>query len=87
MANPAGGVGLSGRMKKPDITKPEWADCRGITRIYGIGKSSLYRLEAEGKIKSASLKGRGKVRGKKLWSCASVAAYIENCSTGGEVAQ
>jgi len=67
-------------------TRPEWADCRNITRIFGIGRSTLYRLEAEGKIKSSSLRERGKLRGKKLFSCDSVAAYIESKATGGEVA-
>jgi hypothetical protein len=58
--------------------RPEWADCRNITLIFGIGKSTLYRLEAEGKIKSASLREEGKKRGKKLFKCSSVAAFIEN---------
>ena len=58
-------------------TRPEWADSKNITRIFGIGKSTLYRLEAEGKIRSSSLRERGKLRGKKLFSCDSVAAYIE----------
>lgn len=65
-------------------TRPEWADCRNITRIYGIGKSTLYRLESEGKIRSSSLRERGKARGKKLFSCDSVAAYIEKMASGGE---
>jgi len=71
-------------MKQAPTTRPEWADCKGITRIFSIGKSTLYRLEAEGKIKSSSLRARGKLRGKKLFSCDSVAAYIEKCASGGE---
>ncbi len=64
-------------------TRPEWTDCKGITRIYGIGKSTLYRLESEGKIRSSSLRERGKLRGKKLFSCDSVAAFIEKMASGG----
>lgn len=65
-------------------TRPEWADAKNITRIFGLGKSTLYRLEAEGKIRSSSLRERGKLRGKKLFSCDSVAAYIEKMA-GPEV--
>jgi hypothetical protein len=64
--------------------RPEWADCKTITRIFGIGKSTLYRLADEGKCKSSSLRERGKLRGKRLFSCDSVAAYIESMVTGGE---
>jgi hypothetical protein len=62
-------------------TRPEWADAKNITLLFGIGKSTLYRLEAEGKIRSSSLRERGKLRGKKLFSCDSVAAYIEKMAT------
>lgn len=68
--------GLSQSASPP--TRPEWADCRSITRIFGIGKSTLYRLADEGKIKNSSLRERGKLRGKRLFSCDSVAAYIES---------
>lgn len=64
--------------------RPEWADCKGITRIFGIGKSTIYRLEAEGKIRTASLRARNALRGKKLINCDSVAAFIEKMETGGE---
>jgi len=61
--------------------RPEWADAKNITRIFGIGKSTLYRLESEGKIRSSSLRERGKLRGKKLFSCDSIAAYIEKMAS------
>ena len=66
------------------LTRPEWADSKNITRIFGIGKSTLYRLSAEGKIASSSLRERGKARGKRLFSCDSVAAFIEKMAKGGE---
>jgi len=67
-------------MRLSSTTRPEWADAKNITRIFGIGKSTLYRLEAEGKIRSSSLREPGKLRGKNLFSCDSVASYIEKCS-------
>jgi len=56
----------------------EWCDVRTLTRIFGLGKSTAYRLSDEGKIVSSSLRERGKLRGKRLFSCDSVAAYIES---------
>lgn len=65
-------------------TRPEWADAKGINRIFGLGRTTLYRLEADGKIRSSSLRARGKLRGKRLYSCDSVAAFIEKMATDGE---
>ena len=56
----------------------EWCDCKTLTRIFGIGKSTAYRLADEGKIVSSSLRDRGKLRGKRLFSCDSVSAYIKS---------
>lgn len=62
----------------------EWADAKMIHHIFGICKSTLYRLDAEGKIRSSSLRERGKLRGKKLFSILSVSAFIEKMATGEE---
>lgn len=67
--------------------RPEWADAKGIQRIFGLSRSTLYRLTEEGKIRSSSLRERGKLRGKRLFSCDSVAGLIESRATGGEIAQ
>lgn len=64
-------------MQSASSTRPEWADAKVIKHLFGVGRSTLYRLEAEGKIRSSSLRERGKLRGKKLFSCDSVASYIE----------
>lgn len=64
--------------------RPEWGDCKTITRIFGIHKSTIYRLVSEGKIRGVSLRERGKLRGKKLISLDSVAAFIESMATDGE---
>ncbi|MES2659171.1 MAG: helix-turn-helix domain-containing protein [Verrucomicrobiota bacterium] len=63
---------------------PEWADAKAIRTLYGICKSTLYRLADEGKIRTSSLKERGMLRGKRLFSCSSVNAYIEKMASGGE---
>lgn len=63
---------------------PEWADAKTIRLLFGICKSTLYRLADEGKIRTSSLRERGMQRGKRLFSCPSVNAYIEKMATGGE---
>ncbi len=66
------------------LPRPEWLDAKGVAAVFSICKSTLYRLEAEGKIRSSSLRERGKLRGKKLFSYDSVSAHIERMANGGE---
>lgn len=58
--------------------KPEWLRVNQVTHVFGIGRSKLYELLAEGVIKSASLRKRGQVSGTRLVSYDSCAAYIES---------
>jgi len=58
--------------------KPEWIRITQAKTIFGIGRTQLYALIADGKIKSASLKKRGCIRGTRLVSYDSLAAYIES---------
>lgn len=64
--------------------RPEWEDPRAIQQRFGIGKTTLYRLIDEGKIRSVSLKERGKLRGKRLIFTDSVAAFLDARVTEGE---
>ena len=64
--------------------RPEWGDAKAVQSRFGICKSTLYRLTEDGKIRSSSLRERGKLRGKRLFSMDSVAAYIESMASGGE---
>ena len=59
------------------VAKREWLRISEATRCFGIGRSSLYELIAEGKIKSASSRKRGNVRGVRLVSADSLSNYIE----------
>lgn len=63
--------------------RPEWLDAKGIRARFSLCKSTLYRLADERKIRSASLRERNKLRGKRLSNCDSVAAYIESLAVGG----
>jgi len=60
------------------IDRPEWGDARTVHATFGLGKSTLYRAHAEGKIRAVSMRERGKLRGKKLWNLDSIAAWIES---------
>jgi hypothetical protein len=55
---------------------PEFCDVRGLDRLFGIKRSLGYQLLAEGLIQSVSLRRRGQVRGKRLFSVDSVRAYL-----------
>lgn len=58
--------------------KPEWLTIRDTTKVFAIGRSRIYELISRGKIKSHSIRERGKVSGRRVVSYDSVAAYIES---------
>ena len=64
--------------------RPEWGDAKTIARVFGLCRSTLYRLADEGKIRTSSLRERGKQRGKRLFSMDSIAQFIESRATGGD---
>ena len=70
---------------KTQEAMPIWGDARAVHAYFGIGRSTLYKLVADGKIRSASLRERGKLRGKRLFLFASIEAFIESRAYGGEV--
>ncbi len=65
------------------MAKPEWLRIPDAIRLFGIGRSSLYELIGEGKIRSASIKKRGNIRGVRLISVASLEAFLESFASGG----
>jgi hypothetical protein len=74
-------------MKNTHTTpRPEWLDAKGVDAVFSICKSTTYRLAAEGKIVSCSLRERGKLRGKRLFSYLSISELLMRRATGGEEA-
>jgi Helix-turn-helix domain len=61
--------------------KPEWIRVPSAIRIFGLGRSVIYELIAEGKIKSASLRKRNAQRGTRLINRDSLAAFIDSHTT------
>ncbi len=64
--------------------RAEWGDAKAVHAGFGIGKTTAYRLAAEGKIRTSSLRERGMKRGKRLFGMDSISAYIERMADGGK---
>lgn len=58
--------------------KPEWLRLPQAQELFGIGRSKLYELINEGKIKSVSLRNRGQKSGTRLISYDSLNDYINS---------
>jgi len=55
---------------------PEFVDCQGLEAGWGIKRSLAYALLADGAIKGVSLRRRGQMRGKRLFSVDSVREFL-----------
>jgi hypothetical protein len=56
----------------------EFCDSPGAFYRFGLRRSLLYELAAEGLITGCSLRRRGRQRGKRLWSIGSIRSYLES---------
>jgi len=61
--------------------KPEWGRIPDVIRLFGIKRTHLFQLIAEGKIKSVSLRKRGNARGIRIISCDSVRTMLETLAS------
>lgn len=63
---------------------PEFGDSKVARKMFSLSRAHLYRLDAEGHIKSVCLRQRGKTRGRRLWYLPSVREYlVANMEAGG----
>lgn len=62
----------------------EWLRPGDVRSRYGIGRSLLYELMREGKIKSVCLRREGRATGIRLVSAISIAAYISSHEEAGK---
>jgi Helix-turn-helix domain len=58
--------------------EPRWLKVETAVTYSGISRAVLYRILAEGKIRSSSLRSRGASRGIRLIDRASLDAFIES---------
>ena len=63
--------------------KPEFADHHGTRTLFGLSRSSLYRLTAAGKIKSVCVRKRGAQHGRRLFDCDSIRQFLRGQMEGG----
>lgn len=61
--------------------QPEWARVPEVIRLFGIKRTVLFRMIAEGQIKSVNLCRRGCVKGVRIINCDSVRALLEKIAT------
>ena len=52
--------------------KPEFVDARSAKMLFGISRTTLWRLAKEGLIRSVNLRVRGTVKGRRLYACDSI---------------
>lgn len=77
------GAARTGALESKLLGRPEWLRPNRVPHYFGIGRSRVYELIAEGKIKSVSLRQRGQKHGTRLISYDSVSAYLESLAEGG----
>ena len=62
----------------------EFCDSPGAFSRFGLRRSLLYDLNGQGLIKGVSLRRRGAMRGKRLWSIQSIRDYLASQMQGGK---
>lgn len=55
---------------------PEFAGHAKMRDLFDLSRTHLYRLSSEGKIRSVSLRERGKTRGRRLYDVQSVRDFL-----------
>jgi hypothetical protein len=81
--HPATTVPLSEAAARPSRVDPEFVDCKGLEAGWGIKRSLAYQLLADGKIRGVSLRRRGQLRGKRLFSVDSVRKFLRSQMENG----
>jgi len=75
---------IGGATRPPQHIDPEFVDCKRLEAGWGIKRSLAYQLLADGVIKGVSLRRRGQLRGKRLFSVDSVREFLREQMEDGE---
>ena len=78
---PAAGVNLTAAPLKPGV---EWLRPADVRHTHGIGRSLLYELINEGKVRSICLRREGRATGMRLISAQSLNEFIVSHAEGRE---
>jgi hypothetical protein len=82
--HPATTVPLTEAAARASDVDPEFVDIPGLEARWGIKRSLAYQLLNDGKIKGVSLRRRGALRGKRLFSVSSVRAFLREQMEGAK---
>jgi hypothetical protein len=63
--------------------QPKWGSVKAATQYSGIPRYRIFELVAEGQIRSAVLKRRGQLRGRRLIDLKSLDDFIARHASGG----
>ncbi len=59
------------------VALPEFCDSKQLRSLFGLSRSHAYLLAGEGKIRAVCIRRPGAVRGKRLWHCESIRAFLQ----------
>jgi hypothetical protein len=65
--------------------EPEFLTIQDATRFSGVGRTSLYSLIGEGKVRTINLRKPGAARGRRLIHLASLREYLLSFQEGASV--
>ena len=80
---------ISCRMPKQDTLETEetlpleWLRVSDVVKFTGLSKATVHNLLKRGLIRNVSLRERGKIKGARLISYASLCEFLESRATGG----
>lgn len=58
--------------------QPEYGDHHTARALFGLSRTHLYRLAAEGSIRTVSVCRPGATKGRRLFDCASIRALLQS---------
>jgi hypothetical protein len=62
----------------------EWCAAKHLKPLFGLSRSHAYLLLSEGLIRAASIRRPGTIRGRRLFDCTSIRAFLNKHAEGGE---
>jgi hypothetical protein len=74
-------------IENPTTLQPRWLKVPVAVSYSGINRARLYTLLAEGQIKSASVRSKGRFRGIRIIDRESIDQFIEKNVTAGTAAK
>lgn len=66
------------------LAVPEFADHHTARALFGLSRSYLYKLAAQRRIRSVCIRRPGALKGRRLFDCASIRAFLDTCSSEAE---